>query len=105
MAIRASKTRQGESNRKSIAAAAGLDGPEIHHSGTRRADRLREEMLRLVLASQEGRLTERGHVEEFEGNDRTLLAGVNSILDALTAPLHVAADYVEKISRGVVPDK
>lgn len=85
--------------------AAVLDRPETHASATNGSDRLQEEILRLVRAAQEGRLTERANFEEFKGNDRKVLEGVNSILDALIAPLHVAADYVDQFSRGAIPQK
>ncbi len=74
-------------------------------STTKTDSRLHGEILRLVQASQEGLLTERARTEEFRGNDRKLLEGVNSILDALISPLHVAADYMDQFSRGDVPQK
>jgi methyl-accepting chemotaxis protein len=87
------------------AGAAVLDHEDIHASTTKADSRLQGEILRLVQASQEGRLTERAHAEAFKGNDRRLLEGVNSILDALITPLQVAADYVDQFSRGDVPAK
>jgi methyl-accepting chemotaxis protein len=93
------------SNRDAASGVAVLDRPEIHRSATQANDRLQEEMLRLVQASQEGRLTERANVEEFKGNDRKLLEGVNSILDALIDPLRITAQYVDQFSRGAIPEK
>ena len=92
-------------NRDAASGVAVLDRPEIHMSTTKANDRLQEEMLRLVQASQEGRLTERANVEAFKGNDRKLLEGVNSILDALIDPLHITAEYVDQLSRGAIPEK
>jgi methyl-accepting chemotaxis protein len=105
MATQTSNGRQGISRRNSSNGSAVLDRPEMQAPATQDGGRLQEEILRLVQASQEGCLSERGNVNEFEGNDRELLEGVNSILDAVIAPFHVAADCVEKISKGVVPEK
>ena len=105
MARETSSVRQVPSGRNSSSGAAVLDRPEIHPSIHQNGDRLQEEMLRLVHASQEGHLTVRANADEFKGNDRKLLEGVNSILDAVSAPLYVAADYVDQFSRGVIPQK
>jgi methyl-accepting chemotaxis protein len=105
MARETSSVRQVPSGRNSSSGAAVLDRPEIHPSTHQNGDRLQEEMLRLVHASQEGHLTVRANADEFKGNDRKLLEGVNSILDAVTAPLYVASDYVDQFSRGVIPQK
>ena len=45
-------------------------------------DALLNEIMRLVDASKEGRLTERGRATIFNGPDRELIQGVNEILDA-----------------------
>ena len=92
-------------NKNMSAGAAVLDREDIHASTAKAEGRLQAEILRLVQASQEGRLTERANAEEFKENDRKLLEGVNCILDALITPLHVAADYVDQFSRGDVPKK
>jgi hypothetical protein len=105
MARQTSSIRQVPSGRNSSSGAAVLDRPEIHPSTHQNGDRLQKEMLRLVHASQEGHLTVRANADEFKGNDRIVLEGVNSILDAVIAPLNVAADYVDQFSRGVIPQK
>ncbi len=105
MATQTSNGRQGSSHRNSSNGAAVLDRPEIHASATQDGGRLQKEILRLVQASQEGRLSERGNANEFEGNDRELLEGVNSILDAVVAPLKVASECVDQFSRGIIPQK
>jgi methyl-accepting chemotaxis protein len=105
MATPTNKTRQVSSSHKSSNGAAVLDRPEIHSSITRDDARLQDEVSRLVRALQEGRLSERGNVREFEGNGRQLLEGVNSILDAVIEPLRTASDYAEQFSRGAIPQK
>ena len=44
---------------------------------------LLNEIMRLVDASKEGRLTERGRATLFNGPDRELIQGVNEMLDAI----------------------
>jgi methyl-accepting chemotaxis protein len=105
MAKETSSVRQAPSVQNSSSGATVLDSPEILPSAHQNGDRLLKEMLRLVHASQEGHLTERARVDEFKGNDRKLLEGVNSILDAVTTPLNVTAGYLDQFSKGVIPQK
>jgi methyl-accepting chemotaxis protein len=67
--------------------------------------RVSKEILRLVEAARDGRLSERGQVDRFEGNYRELVEGINRLLDALIKPLNVAAEYVDRISKGDLPPK
>ena len=64
---------------------------------------LQKELVRLTDASKEGRLSERGKSELFQGAFATIVRGVNGILDAVITPLNVAAQYVDRISKGDVP--
>ncbi len=59
----------------------------------------------LAQAAVNGRLDERADVAQFEGNYRAIIQGVNETLDAVIGPLRVAAEYVESISRGDIPEK
>ena len=63
------------------------------------------EIILLSDAVKAGKLTERGDSRRFDGADAELIRGVNSIMDAFTAPLNVAADYVDRISKGNIPPK
>ncbi|MGC8795201.1 MAG: PAS domain-containing protein, partial [Bryobacteraceae bacterium] len=67
--------------------------------------RVSKEIMRLVEAARDGRLSERGKADQFEGNYRQLVEGINLLLDALIAPLNVAAEYVDRISKGDLPPK
>jgi methyl-accepting chemotaxis protein len=51
------------------------------------------------------KLTERGNPDQFRGAYSDIVRGVNAMLDAVITPLNVAADYVDKISRGAIPSK
>jgi len=64
---------------------------------------LQRELGRLTDASKEGQLSERGKPDQFQGAYANIVRGVNSILDAVIAPLNVAANYVDRISRGDIP--
>jgi methyl-accepting chemotaxis protein len=74
-------------NGKSLAAAAVLDLPTAVVSATQAGDQLEQEILRLVEASRDGRLSERGRTGFFEGNDRKVIEGVNEMLDAILLPI------------------
>jgi len=71
----------------------------------RNGDLLREEVLRVTLAIQQGHLAERSEVEMFSGNDRTIVESMNQMLDALIEPLNLSASYTEQISKGEIPLK
>ncbi|MBS4050147.1 MAG: PAS domain-containing protein [Methylomonas sp.] len=59
----------------------------------------------LVQAAMEGRLATRADATKHLGDYRKLVEGVNATLDAVIGPLNVAADYVDKISKGNIPSK
>jgi methyl-accepting chemotaxis protein len=63
------------------------------------------EMKALSAAAVEGKLATRGRVEKFAGGYREIIKGVNDTLDAVIGPLNVAADYVDRISKGDIPEK
>src|ERR1700742_6445 len=52
-------------------------------AGEQEAIAVCEEILRLAEAAKEGRLTERGRADQFDGVYREMLEGVNSMLDAI----------------------
>jgi methyl-accepting chemotaxis protein len=59
----------------------------------------------LVNAAVEGKLATRADAEKHGGDFRTIVDGVNRTLDAVIEPLNVAADYVDRISKGDIPSK
>jgi methyl-accepting chemotaxis protein len=59
----------------------------------------------LSVAAVEGKLATRADATKHLGAYRKIIKGVNQTLDAVIEPLNVAADYVEKISRGDLPKK
>jgi len=67
--------------------------------------RMAAETGRLAQAAREGRLDERGDGSAFAGGYGTIVQGFNETLDAVIRPLKVAADYVDRISKGDIPPR
>jgi methyl-accepting chemotaxis protein len=63
------------------------------------------EAERLTASALDGKLSVRGEPERINQEFRAIISGFNKMLDAVIGPLNVAADYVEKISKGVLPPK
>ena len=59
----------------------------------------------LSNATKEGRLATRADANRHLGDYRKVVAGVNETLDAVIGPLNVAANYVDRISKGDIPAK
>jgi methyl-accepting chemotaxis protein len=59
----------------------------------------------LTKAAVEGKLATRGNADKFQGGYRDIVQGVNDTLDAVIGPLNVAAEYVDRISKGDIPAK
>jgi len=61
-------------------------------------------VIELAKAAMEGKLDTRADLDKFEGNYRRIVKGVNDTLDAVIGPLNVAAEYVDRISKGDIPE-
>ena len=59
----------------------------------------------LAKAAVEGKLATRADASKHSGDFRKIVQGVDDCLDAVIGPLNVAANYVEDISKGKIPDK
>jgi methyl-accepting chemotaxis protein len=59
----------------------------------------------LAQAGVEGKLSTRADATKHQGDFRKIVQGVNNTLDAVIGPLNVAADYVDRISQGNIPEK
>ncbi len=77
-----------------------------------RMDELRRSLLAVISefetlskAAVEGKLATRADASKHEGDFRKIVRGVNETLDAVISPLNVAADYVDKISKGKIPPR
>ena len=67
--------------------------------------KLMAEAQQLTQAAAEGKLDKRGAVDQFQGGYREIVQGMNNTLDAVIGPLNVAAEYVDRISKGDIPPK
>ena len=59
----------------------------------------------LSAAAVEGKLSTRADASKHTGDFRKVVEGVNATLDAVISPLNVAADYVDKIAKGIIPPR
>ena len=59
----------------------------------------------LAQAAVEGRLSTRADASKHHGDFRKIVEGVNNTLDSVIGPLNVAANYVERISQGDIPER
>jgi methyl-accepting chemotaxis protein len=59
----------------------------------------------LSTAAVEGKLSTRADTSQHQGDFRKVVEGVNATLDAVIGPLNVAANYVDRISKGDIPTK
>jgi len=60
---------------------------------------------KLSVAAVEGKLATRADASKHQGDFRKIVEGVNQTLDAVISPLNVAAEYVDRISKGDIPPK
>jgi methyl-accepting chemotaxis protein len=59
----------------------------------------------LAKAAVDGKLATRADATKHQGDYQKIVVGVNNCLDSVIGPLNVAADYVDKISKGAIPAK
>ena len=57
----------------------------------------------LVQKADEGKLDARADASKFQGGYQELISGINSTLDNIIRPLNMAAEYVDRISKGDIP--
>ncbi|HXP90671.1 MAG TPA: methyl-accepting chemotaxis protein, partial [Fibrobacteria bacterium] len=57
----------------------------------------------IIRAAAEGELDKRANADLFLGGWKQLVSGVNDTITNIVNPLMVTADYVEKVSKGVIP--
>jgi len=59
----------------------------------------------LSVAAVDGKLATRADASKHQGDFQKIVVGVNNCLDAVIGPLNVAAEYVDRISKGDIPPK
>jgi methyl-accepting chemotaxis protein len=103
MAKQTNDSRRIPAGRNTSTGAAVLDRPE-HDASETQTNALLQEVLRLVDASHAGHLSERGKAERFEGNNRKLIEGVNTMLDAILLPIGEGNRVLAQISTGKIDE-
>jgi methyl-accepting chemotaxis protein len=63
-----------------------------------------QEIMRLVDASKEGRLSERGNTTQFSGVQREIVQSVNQMLDAILLPIGEGNRVLAQISSGKIDE-
>ena len=63
------------------------------------------DLVTLSKAAVEGKLSVRADSTKHLGDYSHIMQGVNDTLDAVVTPLNVSAHYVERISKGDIPDQ
>ena len=63
-----------------------------------------QEIMRLVDASKEGRLSERGKATLFNGMQREMIQGINEMLDAILLPIGEGNRILAQISSGKIDE-
>src|ERR1035438_7926512 len=66
--------------------------------------RMSQEIMRLVEASRQGRLEERGKVDQFQGAHREMIQGINDMLDAILLPIGEGNRILAQISNGKIDE-
>jgi len=64
-----------------------------------------KEVNELTGAILEGKLAARGNADAFTGDWRKLVAGLNSLIEAFVRPIHLMAEYVNRVGKGDIPPK
>jgi methyl-accepting chemotaxis protein len=59
----------------------------------------------LSKAAGDGKMSTRADTAKHQGDFRKLVSSINEILDAVTGPLNLAAEYSERMSRGEISPK
>ena len=103
--VAADKISQGELN---VEIKVNSEKDVLSKSFVKLTQTLRDlvkETAALSKAAVDGKLSTRGNTNKFEGGYKDIVQGVNDTLDSVIIPLNVAAQYVDRISKGDIPDK
>jgi methyl-accepting chemotaxis protein len=66
---------------------------------------LLQETNGLIQAIQDGKLDIRGQADQFVGDWRELVVGMNNVIDAFVAPIMMAAVTIDRIAKGDIPEE
>lgn len=63
-------------------------------------EELLQEAAKLIKANREGKLDVRGDASKFEGSWKEIIEGINSILEAVVAPIDEASQVLDNMAKG-----
>lgn len=66
---------------------------------------LNKGIAKLIKETTEGKLDSRGNGDLYSGEWREIVVGINGLIDAFVAPINVTAEYINRISKGDIPEK
>jgi len=69
----------------------------------RNIKRLEEETQMLTRSAIEGKLQKRSKCENLSVEFKPIVEGINNLLDVVINPLNVAAEYIDRIAKGDIP--
>ena len=90
--------------RSSSAPAEGARAARSSNAAGLEMRRVCDEVLRLVEASRQGRLEERGNPGQFQGAHREMVQGINEMLDAILLPIGEGNRILAQISGGKIDE-
>ena len=64
-----------------------------------------QETKGLITATMNGKLDTRGNVSAFSGDWAEMVKGINGLIDAVVAPIKSTALYIDRISKGDIPER
>ena len=102
----AGKVAQGDLS--TVIDTAGKDPRSIIIAMKKMSDAIKALMAdagALTQAAKAGNLATRADAGKHQGEFHDLVAGFNETLDAVIGPLNVAAEYVDRISKGDIPPR
>lgn len=67
--------------------------------------RINDSMGKLIYDVSEGKLDSRGDEDLFNGAWKELVRSTNHLIDSFVKPINVTSEYIDGISKGVIPPK
>ncbi len=98
------RQRQVQPFRNATRPSSAPAPPTLRKHPTSRCEQVSQEILRLVEASRQGRLDERGKVDQFQGVHREMVQGINEMLDAILLPIGEGNRILAQISNGKIDE-
>ena len=109
MSTKGTHKKQSRNSGVGVAPPDNTRGERFRGSGPEAAEdsdihRVSQEILRLVEASHQGRLEERGRADQFQGVHREIVQGINTMLDAILVPIGEGNRILAQISTGKIDE-